>query len=266
MKIYSWNVWFENKDLDRAFAFIQENDFDIFCLQEVPRRLLEKLKTLPSFIAYAPEVDRLYKGVTETQYIVILSRFPLGNVRPVPLIRYEEFLPLRTRLAVRFMTHIGIWGYGMGNRHAIVVEVETPVGLLNLCNMHLPLIAPKKRAEEFESILARTDDSLPTVVCGDFNILESRRISILNWVLGGMVSDAVLSRRERSTMEKRFSELKLTNPLLGANTHRFSHSQLDHILVPAHATVKNSHVFPDSYGSDHQPIITEIELHASLTA
>ncbi|MGH7175597.1 MAG: endonuclease/exonuclease/phosphatase family protein, partial [Minisyncoccia bacterium] len=146
MKIYSWNMWFSNTRFAEARTFIENSGADIFCLQEVPTAFIEELKALPYHLAYAPEVDRLFKGETSTQYIAILSRYPIRDVGPIELPYYEPHLPLRTKVFATLMVSIGLWGWGRGNRHALYADLETPRGGVRVFNSHLPLLAPRIRA------------------------------------------------------------------------------------------------------------------------
>ncbi len=258
MKIYSWNMLFQNRHSERALAFIRATDFDVFCLQEVPETFLARLKTLSCFIAVAPEVDRLFKGERSTQYVVILSRFPIISEGRIPLPYREPMLPLRSRLFVQSMMWLRFWALGLGNRHSLFADLATPNGALRVFNLHLPLATPVWREEEFELAMLESNTELPTVVCGDFNILEKPHITPLTWILGGTLGDALLARRERRRVEALFASYQLSNPLRGKSTHAISRSQLDHILVSRHFSAVDADVLADSCGSDHRPIFVEV--------
>ena len=259
MKIYSWNILFRNKELDRAFEFIRTTDFDIFCLQEVPADFLTHLKTLPVAVVAIPETDRVFKGKHSTQYVVLLSRYPIRTFEAISLPYYDLDLPLRGKLFTWLMFALRLWAKGLGNRHAAHADIETPTGIVRVFNLHLTLTQPAWRLEEFERAMTERDTTLPAIVCGDFNILESPKITLLNWLLGGSIDDVFLWMRERTHIEKRFVSHELSNPLRGKNTHPLSRSQLDHILVSHSLTVKDAQVIPDRIGSDHHPIRVEIE-------
>jgi len=124
--------------------------------------------------------------------------------------------------------------------------------------IHLVLAQPSWRLKEFEAAMLERDPTRPTIVCGDFNILEKPHITLLNWILGGRMTDALFYTRERTHIEERFVEHGLTNVLRGAITHPLSQSQLDHILASHSFSIENAAVIPDRYGSDHHPIRTEI--------
>lgn len=250
---------YRNRELDRAFDFIAESDFDIFCLQEVTEKFLKRLKTLPRSIAHRIDVERLFKGGTVHNYVVILSKHPIESQGEIPFPEYWHLLPFRTRMFVRLMRPFGF--SKIRNRGAIFADIRFP-GLPNavrVFNLHLILAQPTWRLKEFETAMAERDPARPSIVCGDFNILEKPHITPLNWILGGRAGDALLYNRERMRIERSFVEHQLVNPLAGGITHPLSQSQLDHILVSHSFSIKNASVIPDRFGSDHHPISVEIE-------
>lgn len=258
MIIYSWNMLFRNKELDRAFEFIRTADFDFFCLQEVPDAFLERLQTLPYFSATRTDVERLFPNGSAHNSVVILTRYPIASHGEIPFPDYGPFLPLHTRLFVRFMRPFGF--SKVRNRGAVFADVFVPgmAKAVRIFNLHLILAHPLWRSEELEAALAKRDPEQPTLICGDFNILEAPHITPLNWLLGGRVSDMVSYRRERTHIEKRFVAHELTNALRGTITHPLSRSQLDHILVSRAFSITNATVLPDRIGSDHHPIRVEL--------
>lgn len=257
MKIYSWNIFYRNSELDRAFEFIQHANFDIFCLQEVPEEFLKRLQTLPCFIAFRTDVERLLQGGPVHNYVVILSKHPIKTQGEISFPDYWPLLPFHTRLFVRLMP--SRFFSKIRNRNGLYVDLS-PVGKksLRVFNLHLVLAQPLWRLEEFERAMTKREASQPTIVCGDFNILEAPHITLLNWILGGRITDAILYRRERTHIEKRFIKHELINALRGEITHPFSRSQLDHILVSRSFSIKDSMVLEDRIGSDHHPIQVEI--------
>jgi endonuclease/exonuclease/phosphatase family metal-dependent hydrolase len=256
MIIYSWNMLFRNRELDRAFEFIAKSDFDIFCLQEVPDKFLKRLQTLPCHLAETIDANHLFR-VPSTHRAVILSHYKIIESKRIPFPDYWMELPWRAKALVWLLSSFG-WSKRT-NRAALFADVITPEGKVRVFNLHLVLATPEKRLREFEQSLAERDPSIHTIVCGDFNTIEAPHVSILSWLLGGRVSDTLLYRRERTHIEARFVEHELVNPLRGKVTHSFGGSQFDHILVSHSFSIKSASVLPDRIGSDHHPIRVEIE-------
>lgn len=258
MTIYSWNILYRNRQLDRVFEFVAHAEFDIFCLQEVPDSFLARLKTLPYSIAYRIDVERLFTGRPVLNYVVILSKHPIEAQGEIPFPDYWPLLPFYTRFFVRLMRPLGF--SKIRNRGAVYADVRIPGVLraIRIFNLHLILANPSWRLKEFEKAMTERDPARPTIVCGDFNTLERPHITPLNWILGGKISEGLLYTRERTLIEERFVEHELSNPLRGQSTHPFSRSQLDHILVSQAFTIKHASVLPDRTGSDHHPIRVEV--------
>lgn len=252
MNIYSWNMLYRNRELDRAFEFIATTDFDVFCLQEVPETFLTRLQTLPHFIAFRTERTMLLKKGSVKNYIVTLSKYPIVAEGDIQHPDYINLLPLKTRLFIRIMP-ASFFTKVIG-RKSFYVDISTQNTTVRIFNLHLILMHPALRLKEFETVIIEHDSTKPTIVCGDFNILEKPHITPLNWIMGGKISDALLYRRERTHIETHFLEHSLVNPLYGGVTHSLSQSQLDHILVSHAFRIKKAHILPDRLGSDHHPI------------
>ena len=247
---------YRNNELERVFEFIAQSDFDIFCLQEVPEAFLKRLQALPYHAAFRTDVERIFTSRTAHNFVVILSKHTIIAQGEIPFPDYWHLLPLRTRLFVYLMRPLHF--SKVRNRGGLYADVMIGAQLLRVFNLHLILAQPAWRLKEFESAMAERDTSRPTIVCGDFNILEAPHITLLNWLFGGRVSDTLLHRRERTYIEKRFVEHELINALSGKVTHPLSQSQLDHILVSHSFSIKNAEVLPDRIGSDHHPIRVEV--------
>ncbi len=247
---------YRNKELDRAFEFVQHADFDVFCLQEVPEPFLARLQTLPHSIAFRTDTEKILPSRTVSMFNVILSKHPIITQGEIPFDDYWPLLPLRTRCFVHFMP--AQLFSKIRNRGGLFADITVAGKSLRVFNLHLVLAQPSWRLKEFEAAMLERDPTRPTIVCGDFNILEKPHITLLNWILGGRMTDALFYTRERTHIEERFVEHGLTNVLRGAITHPLSQSQLDHILASHSFSIENAAVIPDRYGSDHHPIRTEI--------
>ncbi|MDD3531034.1 MAG: endonuclease/exonuclease/phosphatase family protein [Candidatus Pacebacteria bacterium] len=260
MTIYSWNLLFRNRELDRAFEFISRADFDIFCLQEVPEAFLARLQTLPYHLTSGTSLDRVFRSGVVRDYLVILSRYPIERQGAIPF--PDNALSFRGRIFNRLMFPFHF--SEARNRGGLYADICLPdtQSTVRVFNLHLTRTQPAWRLREFERAMIerpeRGPSGRPAIVCGDFNILEKPHITPLNWLFGGTLRDALLYRRERTAIEKRFVEYELVNPLYGGITHPLSQSQLDHILVSHSFFIKKAGVLPDRVGSDHHPIRVEI--------
>lgn len=254
MIIYSWNMFFENKKLEEAFNFIKNAEFDIFCLQEVPGSILEKLEGLEYSLEKVEEIQLSTDSKTFPIYSVVLSKHPILKSQEIHFT--DPLPPLRTkftRFVLSFLRRERIIKWE--NRVSFFADVEIGIKPLRVFNLHLPLLTPTQRMNELQQAMQNKTDNM--IICGDFNILETFYISLLNWLLGGSLADWFLYSRERKGMEQRFHSLGLINHFRGRVTHGLAHSQLDHILVPENRKVKEVSVF-DANGSDHNPIKIEI--------
>lgn len=262
-------MYFRNKRLGEALAFVRESGADIFCLQEVPEHFLSQLTALYPHHAEAVEMERLLPERPLATYGVVLSRYPIKQSGVIPLDDHQSELPWRTHLLIWLLRPVG-WSR-IRDRNAVYADIDlppartggaqagTPHGVTRVINIHLTLSNPGWRLQEFEAAMLQRDPSLPTIVCGDFNILERPHIIPLNWLAGGRISDALYPVRERTLIEERFVSHELTNPLRGSRTQTLARSQLDHILLSHHLTASSAHVLPERHGSDHHPICVEID-------
>jgi endonuclease/exonuclease/phosphatase family metal-dependent hydrolase len=99
-----------------------------------------------------------------------------------------------------------------------------------------------------------------TIICGDFNIIETPVAKVGNWLLGAPIKEGLPWYNERVIFEKLFKSLSLQNPLSKKGTYKYFNNQLDHILVPENWKVKKAEVIKNSHGSDHYPIFVEIDI------
>ncbi len=254
---------FTNRKLERALKFIRTTPYDVLCLQEVPEILLTKLKKLPLSIAYRYDMVQHFRSGDITTYNVILSPHTIENQDEIVFPDYWTFLPLRTKLFLYLLRPFKFTK--ASNRGGLYADLRIGTNLVRVFNLHLILAQPTLRLREFENAMTERDRTVPTIVCGDFNILESFRSTPLNWMFGGKFSDSLFRHRERTEIEKHFVSHELVNVLRGKNTHPISRSQLDHILISHDLSVSHASVLPDRIGSDHHPISANISFNIHKT-
>ncbi len=261
MKIYSWNMFCNNPTPERAFRYIEELDFDILCLQEVPEQFLDRLKTLPYEIAYGIDIVQVIsRRQVNRNYVVILSKYPILSSEQIPF-PDNAHRPLRQRFFVWSMRPIGMsQSAGRGSLYADIDAGD--MGTFRVFSLHLNLAGPSRRARELSIVAKHLPKGYSAIVCGDFNVIEDRALKIVSWLLGSPISESLPWISERKSMEAFFNSMGLKNPLRGKVTHFFSGSQLDHILVPSEAPIAKTHVSTRGYGSDHRPIAIEYRFDA----
>lgn len=257
---------FENKKLDEAFAFIAQSEFDVFCLQEVPNEFLDRLQTLPFHFFSVNGWDLIHdpqKGTMTRLHNAILSRLPIVESEAFPLPLWDEVMPLRGRLFKGFLELTRMWPtiHHREDRNGLRADLELPNGKkLRVFCMHLYVANPDWRVQELQTVYKRIDRDIPSIVCGDFNILETFHTTFLNWFMGSSLQDGFVPKSERTKIEREFKKQGLQNPLRGKTTHAFSRSQLDHILVSTELEVIAAYVEKNARGSDHNPVWVEVEV------
>lgn len=258
MKIYSWNVFCYNRKLKRVCAYIRDLDFDILCLQEVTPELLARLKDMPYEIAYHTDVIRLYSSPDreELNYVVILSKHPMTHRGTLQFPDIE--FPRLTRAIIHALGKFG-WSL-ITERGAAYADIRVGEGIVRVFSAHLTLWGPKRRANEFEAIMAHVRPGMPTVIAGDFNVIEYGPMKLANWFLGAPIREGLPWYPERALFEERFAKFGFKNPHRKQVTHGFSRSQLDHILVSREVRAKRAWVDPHLHGSDHYPVGVELAI------
>jgi endonuclease/exonuclease/phosphatase family metal-dependent hydrolase len=251
MKIYSWNVYCYNREVPRVAAYIAGLDFDVLCLQEVTPDLLTLLQEMPFHITHHVDVIRLFwRGRREHNYVAILSKKPFTSTGTLQFFDFP--FPVHTRIFITLMSLLR-WSF-ITERGAVYADIEHGTETVRIFSVHLTLWGPTNRSNEYDEVIKHVRPNQPTVICGDFNIIEYGPMKILNWLLGAPLKEGMPWYPERDLFEERFVSSGFVNPLRGTVTHTFSRSQLDHILVSKSRPVADARVYPEGHGSDHKPI------------
>jgi endonuclease/exonuclease/phosphatase family metal-dependent hydrolase len=257
MKVYSWNVYCYNRKLPEVCAYIKKLDFDVLCLQEVSLELLTELKKLPCHISYHVDVLRIIsEKKKQVDYVVILSRHEiLGQ----GTLQFPELpFPWHTQVFIRSMS-IFKW-FWVAERGIVYADIQIQEQVVRIYSIHLTLSGPGNRAKEFALLMENIPKEHGSIICGDFNVVEYAPMKLISWLLGSPIQQGMPWYPERRLFEERFAQHGFYNPLLKQTTHRFSRSQLDHILVPKEIPTTRAWVEKDAHGSDHQPVGVELQL------
>lgn len=252
MKIYSWNMLYRNLEQDRAFEFISSLDFDALCLQEVPDAFLARLSALDYHLVSTTDavLTRGRKRATLHHVILTPHRIHRSGTFEMP--------PLALSLRPTIVLLLKEWWLRFGERQGVYADIEFPVGTTRVFSLHLSVLSPRSRILDLKKALEYMPESGLAILTGDFNIVDHPITRPFCWFFGSSLSEALPWYDERGKMEDLFQAFVLKNPLRGKTTLGVTLSQLDHILVPATASVLRAEVIKDTYGSDHNPILVEV--------
>ena len=245
---------YRNLEQDRAFAFISELEFNVLCLQEVPKAFLSRLSTLPYNVVSSLDVELTRGERSFTLHNVILTPHPIraSKTFEIPVLT----LSLRSKLCLLLKEG---WT-NLTRRQGIFADIGFPSGDVRVFSVHLAVLSPSARAKDFQVVASQLRKNEDAVLAGDFNIIEHPLTKAFGWFFGAPLSEVLPWKDERHEVERLFQGWELQNPLRGKITHTASLSQLDHICVPRRATILRAAVLKDTYGSDHKPVFVEFAL------
>lgn len=211
-------------------------DADVLLLQEVahaagrPGSVADEVAAeLKMHVAYAPAAP----GV-EDQGLAILSRYPLRDIRIVPLCRYSLLWHSRTRFA-------------------LTATVASPSGDIRISNAHLDTrVNGPDRVKQLEDALKDENPGVARIIAGDFNTNNFYWLGhALPLPLPGSQTAII-----RHSMEKHgFSSA------LASDTPTFDHlgMQLDWVFSRG-LSVRNTQVVPMAF-SDHHAVWAELAMN-----
>lgn len=261
IKIITWNMLFKNKELDRAYEFLLKENADIICIQETPKKFLEMLKKTNYNIFYGINTtikpNMITKG-KEKLYNVILSKHEIINSKEYLIINNLKN-KLRTNIFITFMIPFG-WEHTNPKSNSIYTDIKVNNKIIRVSCTKLKLVSGvSERLKQFNIVLSNTSKKHRNIICGDFNIVENKLIKPFTWFIGSTFKEIFL-QSERKIFQEKFRKFNLKNPFLGNTTIPAMKNQSDHILVPENMRVISKKVCIDSYGSDHYPLILEVEI------
>ncbi len=248
MKILTWNIYKNNKDIGKALAFLKKQQADIVCLQEFPATHLDLLRGLYAHVAMCDEIT-IYSNKSKADvklYSVTLSKFPI--------------------LQHTIIAHKKGYGHAPKSnaRHryfqadSFYVDVDTPQGPFRVFNAHFKCVAgPHHRLSQFKEVIGHLGVGRQNIICGDFNTFGKPLVNMLLWKFFGYKAHEI-KINENKNLAALLKVHGLKNPLKRQVTFWKFPVQLDYILIPAHLEVKSKRAFSRPYGSDHFPLLLEI--------
>ncbi|MFS1511301.1 endonuclease/exonuclease/phosphatase family protein [Chengkuizengella sp. SCS-71B] len=210
-----------NVDLNRITTVIENSGADIVGLQEVDRfhirsdmvdQIEDIADRLNMYWAFVPSLQFSFMEYGNA----ILSRFPIINTAMIDLENDIE------------------------DRSAILVEIETPLGLIEIINVHFGLTFEEKESQMKQIMLYIQNIEHPIILMGDFNMTSDNTLMqelTYTWQSSRTDSATVLSGLE-------IDYIFTNNGLLILDSWTIDSDASDHLPVMAEVSV--TEMFEDS--------------------
>lgn len=257
MRVADWNVGRKNRHIAKGLKFIFGKKPDIVSLQEFPESKLNLLESLTSEkYQICLTVDFSADTGYGSTYLVTMVHSGYLDHETMSYFEGSRKSILQSFLYKK-ISKLTEHHEGMLTKVSVA---DTPIQVINL---HLsPGVSTSDRIMQLQSALSRTDNKLPAIICGDFNISDNKLFHVLTgWARGYRKTDYKLS--ERREAQKLFESHSFSNIFAKKattfNIRNIPLIQLDHVLVSSHFEVTSKYV-NRRYGSDHHILLTEIAL------
>lgn len=246
MKIVSWNVFNLAKDM-RAFRnFVRSADADVYTLQELTTDHMRVLESLADYRIFQAE-DCVEDGTPS--YLGIATRLPASDHI---VMTHNPGRSVSGSIQGRRMKWLECL-----DSQSIIIEVDG-VGV-RVVNLHLSCaVSPQIRMQQLEQASAHFADAKHALVCGDFNTYAKLPLNLVaGWFFGFQIADIFVDEIKRLDVFARSHGLvRVFDRVITYPRHRL---HLDHMLIRGLA-VRTMHVEDGMHGSDHRPIVVELEL------
>ncbi|MDP3725634.1 MAG: endonuclease/exonuclease/phosphatase family protein [bacterium] len=256
VRILDWNVCNENRaPPEKIVDFIFSHNPDIICLQEVPRLVLD---TINSRVLgkYERVMGNDMRCGEELCFLVTLSRFPIIKWRAIQALKKGGWRSFFSSFWHNIEEHL----------ESLRVDILVERRRVRVLNVHLEVgTGPKNRLQQFRHVLRhgiRRWTIKSAIIAGDLNIYgQGWYERFVGWLWFGLRSVELLLN-EREEFERIFKKRGLKNIFREETTFSTGgvNFQFDHILVPRNTVVISRSVISEHCGSDHTPIIGEIDI------
>lgn len=247
LKVFSWNMYCNNKHFDDALDFLYEHDADVLCLQEVPVEIVKTMKKKSDLHIAEAKAHNRGRDHIKTRN-VILSKHPMTE-RAESCLQEDEKPSIKSRIS-------GL----CGPLEFQYVDIKPDDKKIRIFNSHLECnTSPRIRIEQFKQVLRLSRKNSVNIYCGDLNTYGEWYLNLfVGYISNYTLKD--ITRSEKKLFENLFREHKLNNVFHGEVTYPLFLLQLDHILVPNNIPVISKTVHKKRHGSDHRPIVVELEV------
>lgn len=253
MRIVSWNVNSRNRKVKKGIRFILSLDPDVICLQEIHQRMMPYLQTLSGYTLSSCFDSKHRRKSTKHIYVCTLTK-----TKPTRVSQHIYDNGFSNSLLTKIYTSL----LHVEEQHnVLLITLSLREKKIQIANTRLSCaIGTHDRLQELKTLITITKHvTIPTIYCGDFNVVDNKLVNRLTgWMRGFTPLDYLLD--ERSSFEKLYQKEELINIFRGKSTSLVNHPllQLDHILVPYSFTVTGHTLTRKRYGSDHRMLITDV--------
>ncbi|KKR02121.1 MAG: hypothetical protein UU25_C0024G0005 [Microgenomates group bacterium GW2011_GWB1_40_9] len=228
---------------------------DVVCLQEVSRLNKQWLSTIPGYTINSCIESKHNHPLEKHMYILIMTKQKPIFVKKFKY-DYAHHNSILTRLYAAFVHFEEM-------HHVIAVRLKVKGKQIQITNTRLSCaIGTSDRVQEFKTLVRKVKHkTIPTIYCGDYNVVDSKLFNRLTgWLRGFTRFDYLLD--ERASFEKLFKKEHLVNIFRGKSTSFVNRPllQLDHILVPKTFLVQSHLLTKKRYGSDHRILVATIQI------
>lgn len=247
MKILTWNIYKDNRNIGDAIEFLKVQNADIVCLQEYPLEKVELLNGLN--MQFVTENEFLeFKNPKKKPVMlkmVIASKFP---IKSHCIIQHKNIYEYVTRADDRYKNF---------QANSFYIDIDTGLDKYRVFNTHFKCVAgPYHRLSQFREILENLSQDRHNIVCGDFNTFGKPLVNIFLWKYFGYKLREI-SIHEGNIFNALFDLYQLKNVFKRMITFWKFPAQFDYILIPTYTDVVSKKRLGLN-GSDHFPLLLEI--------
>lgn len=212
------------RSLTRIAKVLRDSEADVACLQEVDQRLprsrfVDQAKWLGDHLGMGFVFQRNLSMALGGFGNLILTRYPIIGTHALSLTSFDE------------------------QRGLLLVEMETPLGRLNVFCTHWGLSADERVVQSAETAAFLNASSSPKILCGDLNDTEESPS------VAGLISSAGLRdlAAEAGVIERTFPS---SDPM----------ARIDYVLGSECLGAVTAAVI-DSPASDHRAVAVDVQLN-----
>jgi endonuclease/exonuclease/phosphatase family metal-dependent hydrolase len=244
MKLISLNIE-GNKHFDRVLPFIEGENADVICIQEIFENDIERFLAFGYTSTFLPMTIKPVDGISQIQGIAMCTRIPQKNIQQYYYSNDFEEIPTFNKNDINNTVMHGV----------ILSDFEFKGSTFTIGTTHFTWTPAGEspcleQQTDLDSFLLKIKEYAPHVMCGDFNI--PRNINSLYQKLIQNYSDAIPSHYT-SSLDKNLHRLGITPDAI----RLFETFMVDYVFTQKPYIPKDVRL---AFGiSDHAAVVATIE-------